>query len=79
MTVHGDIRIYFNKRGPLPWSVDQGIGTPEYQVLAVTMDHVNGRLIHQPEAGDNVGTPTAWIEAKGWASIRNERCYVRGE
>lgn len=62
------IRVYFNKHGALPWSVDSGPGTMEYQTeFVVTL--VPGTSQYGPTAGDNKDTPTAWFEYEDCAVV----------
>lgn len=58
-----DWRIYFNKRSefPLIWSVDSGKGTQEIKVKDARLHRVTGITRYDP-SGDNVTTPTAWVE-----------------
>jgi hypothetical protein len=56
------IRVYFNKRGPRPWSVDKGTGTKELTFKSVSLQAANGIALFDPKAGDNLNSPTAWIE-----------------
>lgn len=58
---HPLVRVYFNKGGPLPWSVDTGPGTEESNAVGIVMLGC-GKTVFDPQAGDNVKTPTAWIE-----------------
>lgn len=73
------IRLYFNKRGERPWSVDEGPGTEERTFSQVSIFDAHGITRYDPAAGDNKETPTAWIEfpcgylcqsSHGRASIR---------
>jgi len=59
------VRLYFNKRGGRPWSTDRGPGTPEETWKEVEFDESYCRTVYDPDAGDNVNTPTAWIEITG--------------
>ena len=59
--IHPLIRLYFNRRGELPWSIDTGPGTEEIQTGAV-VTLATGKTVFAPEAGDNENSPTAWIE-----------------
>lgn len=72
-------RVYFNRHGPLPWSVDSGPGTPEMQTQSVTMLAAYSETVYDPSAGDNIDTPTAWIEVRGRVEIeqRGERIIIR--
>lgn len=54
-------RIYFNRRGVFPWSVDTGPGTPEYTTKKVWLVDVIGETVFDLGAGDNKNTPTAWV------------------
>jgi hypothetical protein len=75
------IRLYFNKRGGEPWSIDCGPGTPESTHGRVLIE-TDGRAVYDPKAGDNQNTPTAWIEfprgtlieRNGTALILKEEC-----
>jgi hypothetical protein len=58
--VESVIRLYFNKRGELPWSTDNGPGTVERTHRRVLIS-APGICVSKPEAGDNKNTPTAWI------------------
>lgn len=55
-------RVYFNRRGELPWSFDSGRGTEEIQVKDFTLHSISGNSKFDPSAGDNENSPTAWIE-----------------
>jgi hypothetical protein len=55
------VRLYFNRHGEKPWSVDFGPGTTEYQTERVVVNDVSGYSVYAPDAGDNKITPTAWI------------------
>jgi hypothetical protein len=57
------IRLYFNKRGELPWSVDTGPGTKEYQTKQVAVlcsCLTKTRKLKPHEGPDEV--PSAWLE-----------------
>ena len=54
-------RVYLNRRGDLPWSVDSGAGTTEITVKSFRLNGVYGESHYYPNAGDNENTPTAWI------------------
>ena len=62
MTTPRKARLYFNHRGPLPWSIDTGLQTDEYQCKHVIFDGVAGCTVYRPTVGDNQETPTAWVE-----------------
>lgn len=62
MTIWPKVRIYFNRHGELPWSVDAGAGTEEFQAKHILLHHLTGCAVYAPGAGDNKTTPTAWIE-----------------
>jgi hypothetical protein len=53
-------RLYFNRRGKLPWSTDNGPGTAERNWRKVLIS-APGICVFKPDAGDNKDTPTAWI------------------
>lgn len=52
--------LYFNRRGELPWSTDNGAGTPERRWRKVLVS-APGICVHKPDAGDDETTPTGWI------------------
>jgi hypothetical protein len=54
-------RVYFNRSGELPWSVDSGAGTQESTVTSFKLNGVYAESHFDPSAGDNENTPTAWI------------------
>lgn len=56
------VRLYFNKRGERPWSLDSGPGTTESTYAQVDIIGAAGVTRFEPNAGDNEKTPTAWIE-----------------
>lgn len=60
------VRLYYNKSGPFPWSVDEGGGDSEQQVKEVLIMGVNG---HTREAActpkDPERMPAAWLEYPG--------------
>lgn len=53
-------RLYFNRRGELPWSTDNGPGTTERKHRQVLVS-AKGMCVFKPEAGDDKSSPTAWI------------------
>ena len=58
------IRLYFNRRGQLPWSVDEGAGTHERLFATVAIGAVGGVTIYatlEPNQSPTE-TPCAWIE-----------------
>jgi len=57
------VRVYFNKRGGLPWSVDTGSGTEEFQTGAVNI-RCHSQTVYDTKAGDDENTPTAWLEIR---------------
>lgn len=58
------IRLYYNKRGPLPWSVDEGVDTEEKQVKEVLVLEVNGhtRVDFTFDTVCFPDRPSAWME-----------------
>jgi hypothetical protein len=64
------VRVYFNKRGALPWSVDSGPGTEEFQTGASVDIRLPSRTMFDPSAGDDENTPTAWVEVKNARILR---------
>lgn len=67
------IRLYFNKHGERPWSVDEGPGTPEQTFVGVSI-HVGGRTMIDLTKLGSSNEPAAWIKFHG-----NVRCYGDGE
>lgn len=63
-------RVYFNRRGSLPWSVDAGPGTPEHQVKNVRIVGLTTESYFEAAAGDNDMTPTAWFEVQNAVMVR---------
>lgn len=55
------MRIYFNKQGDRPWSVDDGPMTPERTYKEIRFLNVVGLFVSSLTAGDNINTPTAWF------------------
>ena len=70
-------RIYFNRWNdfPLIWSVDDGSQANEKIVSQVILDEVEGRTM--TGQGDNVNSPSAWIEATGVLTIQGETATIR--
>jgi hypothetical protein len=58
------IRVYFNRHGTNPWSVDFGVGTKEYIAAQVIFHNISGNTIYAPDDGDNINTPIAFIVIK---------------
>ena len=58
------LRLYFNRHGELPWSIDEGPGTPERQFKDIVISGVYGEAVYEPlKAGDDPQKqPCAWIE-----------------
>ena len=58
------LRLYFNRHGRLPWSVDEGAGTRERLFATVAIGAVEGVTIYAAlEPNQNqTETPCAWIE-----------------
>lgn len=73
-----DYRVYFNRRGEFPWSVDKGPGTTELQTKKVTFDRVSAEAHLDPSAGDNERSPTAWFLLKNvrMGGTRDEICFM---
>lgn len=62
------IRLYFNKRGDLPWSIDTGPGSPERRYKTV---HVMAHGVTQSNGKEpNETEPVAWTEF--WRGIVEE-------
>lgn len=69
------LRLYFNRRGPLPWSVDRGPGTEEFTFKKVILQG-RGRTVYTPLAPgeDPEAVPCAWIELDGgiiWSHVED--------
>lgn len=56
------MRIYFNKQGDRPWSVDDGPMTPEDTYPSIELHGVSGKFVYEEKAGDNINMPTAWFQ-----------------
>jgi hypothetical protein len=65
-------RVYFNRwaDAPLVWSVDHGTQATEINVREVHFANVNAVTRSGP--GDNVQSPTVWIEVHGRLQIHND-------
>jgi hypothetical protein len=57
------VRLYFNRHGQRPWSVDNGPGTPEQTFKEVRLK-AQGRVVYRPLAfgEDPAEVPQAWVE-----------------
>lgn len=58
------LRLYFNRCGPLPWSVDEGPGTAQRLFVEVRIGVAQGRTVYEaltPEQDPNE-VPCAWVE-----------------
>ena len=51
------LRLFFNRHGELPWSIDSGIGTTEQYFRHVSIE-VPCIAVYKPENK----TPTGWLE-----------------
>ena len=63
------LRLYFNQHGDLPWSVDEGPGTPEQQFVSVEI-LICGETKYDVSQRGSANTVCAWIEYTGatlWA------------
>ena len=62
--IHPVLRVYFNRHGGRPWSVDMGTGTPESLFTDVVLSHASGLTTYRPlKDGENpTEVPCAWIE-----------------
>ena len=65
------VRLYFNKRGDSPWSVDTGPGTQEFTTQSVLFEAV-GETIFDDRIPQNDEKPRAWIEFKDGFMTRNQ-------
>lgn len=68
-----DYRVYFNRRGEFPWSVDKGLGTTELQTKKVTFDRVSAEAHFDPSAGDNERSPHGMVPSEECSNGRNTR------
>lgn len=68
------VRLYFNKRGELPVSVDTGDGTREYSFQEVTLFGVEGKSVYDPisECMTPEDKPIFWIEFLDAILIRSD-------
>lgn len=55
------LRLYFNKRGDRPWSIDQGTDTPEQTFVEVFVA-VIGTTRFDPSHLGSLAAPCAWLE-----------------
>lgn len=71
-------RVYFNRwaEAPLIWSVDCGSQESERTVREVILKGVSGRT--RSGAGDNVQSPTVWLEVDGQMEITGDVATIRG-
>ena len=72
-------RLYFNRRGELPWSVDDGTQATEQMVCEVAAGPGCTVATHYTGEPVNDGSPVAWlvIEAAD-LSIVSGRAYFTG-
>lgn len=54
-------RIYFNKRGEYPWSIDEGFQTLEINVKRIIGDRCVIKSVYTGEVV-NENSPVAWFE-----------------
>lgn len=70
------IRLYYNRRGTLPWSVDYGDQASEVTVRAVHLEGVSGESRTNPR-NRNPKKPSAWLELQGaQLTIRAGEAYI---
>jgi hypothetical protein len=55
------VRVYFNRRGPLPWSLDYGSQQTEVNVAHITINSTIGYTMTDPHNTDPE-KPSGWIE-----------------
>lgn len=58
------IRVYYNRRGPLPWSFDFGTQDTEVNVASIRLEGVTATSNADPENRDP-DKPSAWLEIAG--------------
>lgn len=56
------LRLYFNKRGDLPCSVDEGKGTPEQLYADVAIRNAWATTHYDPTVTDRENQPCFWLE-----------------
>lgn len=57
------IRIYYNRRGPLPWSFDYGDQESETNLESIVLDHVYATS-HIDAENRDPEKPSAWLEVE---------------
>jgi hypothetical protein len=55
------IRLYFNRRGQRPWSIDSGAGTEERSFKRVDVE-TTGKTKFDPRNVGSEDFPCAWLE-----------------
>lgn len=70
-------RVYFNRWNEYPniWSVDQGTQETEVTVSQVHMEGVSAKTM--TGNGDNVNSPSAWIEVRGRLTVSEGTATIR--
>jgi hypothetical protein len=58
VVVFAMLRLYFNIRGSLPWSIDEGDPSSERMFSTVELRDITGRAVFDRET---TGQPCAWI------------------
>lgn len=64
------IRLFFNRHGDRPWSVDNGPGTPE-RTFKQVLTSALGKTVYRPltPGEDPEEVPRAWIEYDGLSEV----------
>ncbi len=60
--MHDCVRIYFNKRGPLPWSIDYGDQTTEVNVKLIHIQSAGTAITCEDFTHQDPEKPSAWLE-----------------
>lgn len=58
------LRIYFNRRDELPWSIDYGDQSTEINVQSVQAHRISFESAFDPTIKPNRDTPCAWLVAR---------------
>lgn len=64
-------RIYYNRRGDLPWSIDEGSIETEQQFASLRLDGVDFTTFTDFTETDRENKPVAWLE--GYAVMETEK------
>lgn len=56
------VRVYYNRRGQLPWSIDYGDQSSEVNLRAIQFSGVGHGHTNQDLTNRDPEKPTAWLE-----------------